>query len=215
MRMWSRVGRMNTISIWERWQRIRCRRRFKLITPMHMQQQQQQLVKEAAWQGTHLRHSANCSHAHTHTHTSRHRKRHRERERTAKVLLCREPKCCVLLLHVGATSAADLPQLNHISYNSYKGQQQQQWRCSARIIVSAGSGRSEMQLFTAQQVSHNFDTLYCKWKVLRRRGWASVVVSKQLTPVQTSATIQSDKHNYCSTWAAIPLDKSIKFILIN
>lgn len=44
--------RMNTISIWERWRRFRCRRRFKLITPMHTQKQQQQreqqLVKEAA-----------------------------------------------------------------------------------------------------------------------------------------------------------------------
>lgn len=32
-----------------------------------------------------------------------------------------------------------------------------------KIIVSVGSRRSEMQLFTAQQVSHNFDTLNWKW----------------------------------------------------
>lgn len=67
--------RMNTISIWERWRRFRCRRRFKLITPMHMQQQQQQLVKEAAWQGT----LAPLCRLFTRTHRA-------GRERTAKVV---------------------------------------------------------------------------------------------------------------------------------
>lgn len=76
-------------------------------------------------------------HTHTHKQLERdtERRPERERGRTAKVVLCLEPKCCVLLQHVGETSAADLPQLNHIN----KGQQQQQW-CFAKLLYQLDLG---------------------------------------------------------------------------
>lgn len=152
----------------KRWRRIRCRRRFKLITPMHMQkqQQQQQLVKEAAWQGTLV---PLCQ-----LFTRRHKQSRRQRKRTAKVVLCLEPKCCVLLQHVGATSAADLPQLNHIN----KGQQQQQW-CFAKLLYQLDLGEVKCNYLLLNKLA----TILIPSIGSEEPG---VSVSKQLTPALNS-----------------------------
>lgn len=111
---------------------------------------------------------------HTHTQTARKRQRGRQRKRTAKVVLCLEPKCCVLLQHGGATSAADLPQLNHIN----KGQQQQQW-CFAKLLYQLDLGKVKCNYLLLNKLAtiliHSIGS-----------GGPGVSVSKQLTPALNS-----------------------------